>query len=301
MHDGSTRHYPPRRARRLRQDGAAPPGGRSPRRRARRWSVSPTRWPTPRSLKGLIPADARIVADVAAAAGDAARRRAHRDAAAHALLDCADRLSKPACTSTSRSRSRCRRPRPRRSWLSPPSTAFRSVPGTRTCSSARRSSRASRSAPSAASSTSRASFRSGRCGGRSRRSIRRRTSSRMPCIRWSIRCGPAPASTTPPLPSSAWTSGRRGDVYALLRLGDCTGVLLVTLSGRPIEQYQTIVGTNGVDARRLRDRIGDAPARARAPGPGSCSRPFAAPGRPSRRRRRTWPASSSAITARIPA
>jgi predicted dehydrogenase/nucleoside-diphosphate-sugar epimerase len=37
-----------------------------------------------------------------------------------------------------------------------------------------------------------------------------------------------------------------GDVYALLRLGDCTGVLLVTLSGRPIEQYQTIVGTNGV-------------------------------------------------------
>lgn len=36
-----------------------------------------------------------------------------------------------------------------------------------------------------------------------------------------------------------------GDVYALLRLADCTGVLLVTLSGRPIEQYQTIVGTNG--------------------------------------------------------
>jgi predicted dehydrogenase/nucleoside-diphosphate-sugar epimerase len=37
-----------------------------------------------------------------------------------------------------------------------------------------------------------------------------------------------------------------GDVYALLRLGECTGVLLVTLSGRPIEQYKTIVGTNGV-------------------------------------------------------
>ena len=37
-----------------------------------------------------------------------------------------------------------------------------------------------------------------------------------------------------------------GDVYALLRLGDCTGVLMVTLSGRPIEQYQTIVGSNGV-------------------------------------------------------
>ena len=37
-----------------------------------------------------------------------------------------------------------------------------------------------------------------------------------------------------------------GDVYALLRLGDSTGVLMVTLSGRPIEQYQTIVGSNGM-------------------------------------------------------
>jgi predicted dehydrogenase len=37
-----------------------------------------------------------------------------------------------------------------------------------------------------------------------------------------------------------------GDVYALLRLGECTGVLVVTLSGRPIEQYQEIVGTNGM-------------------------------------------------------
>jgi predicted dehydrogenase/nucleoside-diphosphate-sugar epimerase len=36
-----------------------------------------------------------------------------------------------------------------------------------------------------------------------------------------------------------------GDVYALLRLGECTGILEVTLSGRPIEQYQHIVGTNG--------------------------------------------------------
>jgi predicted dehydrogenase/nucleoside-diphosphate-sugar epimerase len=36
-----------------------------------------------------------------------------------------------------------------------------------------------------------------------------------------------------------------GDVYALLRLGESTGILEVTLSGRPIEQYQHIVGTNG--------------------------------------------------------
>lgn len=36
-----------------------------------------------------------------------------------------------------------------------------------------------------------------------------------------------------------------GDVYALLRLGDCTGILVVTLSGRPVEQFQHLVGTNG--------------------------------------------------------
>jgi predicted dehydrogenase/nucleoside-diphosphate-sugar epimerase len=36
-----------------------------------------------------------------------------------------------------------------------------------------------------------------------------------------------------------------GDMYALVRLGDCTGIVIVTLSGRPIEQYQHIIGTNG--------------------------------------------------------
>jgi nucleoside-diphosphate-sugar epimerase len=36
-----------------------------------------------------------------------------------------------------------------------------------------------------------------------------------------------------------------GDVYGLLSLGDMTGLLLVTLNGRPIEQYQQLVGTNG--------------------------------------------------------
>lgn len=36
-----------------------------------------------------------------------------------------------------------------------------------------------------------------------------------------------------------------GDVYALLRLGRVTGVVMVTLSGRPVEQYQNIIGTNG--------------------------------------------------------
>lgn len=36
-----------------------------------------------------------------------------------------------------------------------------------------------------------------------------------------------------------------GDIYALIRLGNATGVLIVTLNGRPVEHYQHIVGTNG--------------------------------------------------------
>jgi predicted dehydrogenase/nucleoside-diphosphate-sugar epimerase len=36
-----------------------------------------------------------------------------------------------------------------------------------------------------------------------------------------------------------------GDVYALLRIGECTGILEVSLNGRPVEQYQNLVGTNG--------------------------------------------------------
>lgn len=36
-----------------------------------------------------------------------------------------------------------------------------------------------------------------------------------------------------------------GDIYALLRLGQVTAIVVVTLSGRPVEQYQNIVGTNG--------------------------------------------------------
>jgi predicted dehydrogenase/nucleoside-diphosphate-sugar epimerase len=36
-----------------------------------------------------------------------------------------------------------------------------------------------------------------------------------------------------------------GDVYALLRLGTVTAIVMVTLNGRPVEQYQNIIGTNG--------------------------------------------------------
>jgi nucleoside-diphosphate-sugar epimerase len=39
--------------------------------------------------------------------------------------------------------------------------------------------------------------------------------------------------------------GVGGDVYALLQAGDTTGVLVVTLRGRPVDSYLRIVGTNG--------------------------------------------------------
>lgn len=37
-----------------------------------------------------------------------------------------------------------------------------------------------------------------------------------------------------------------GDVHAIFRKGDTTGVLVVTLRGRPIESYLRVVGTNGL-------------------------------------------------------
>ena len=36
-----------------------------------------------------------------------------------------------------------------------------------------------------------------------------------------------------------------GDLYALLRLGQVNAIVMVTLNGRPVEQYQNIIGTNG--------------------------------------------------------
>ena len=36
-----------------------------------------------------------------------------------------------------------------------------------------------------------------------------------------------------------------GEVHAIVRLGSCAGLLTVTLRGRPIEQYQHLVGTRG--------------------------------------------------------
>lgn len=36
-----------------------------------------------------------------------------------------------------------------------------------------------------------------------------------------------------------------GEAYALLRLGKVTAIVMVTLSGRPVEQYQNLIGSNG--------------------------------------------------------
>ena len=82
-----------------------------------------------------------------------------------------------------------------------------------------------------------------------------------------LRAGTAPATT--PIAITGLDVRASGDVYALVRLGEATGVLLVTLNGRPIEQYQHIVGTNGslradyiTGARDAAGRPGRRPRRA---------------------------------------
>jgi predicted dehydrogenase/nucleoside-diphosphate-sugar epimerase len=48
-----------------------------------------------------------------------------------------------------------------------------------------------------------------------------------------------------PLEVAGVTVGSEGTVHALLRRGQVTGVLVVTLSGRPVESYLRVVGTQG--------------------------------------------------------
>jgi predicted dehydrogenase/nucleoside-diphosphate-sugar epimerase len=64
-----------------------------------------------------------------------------------------------------------------------------------------------------------------------------------------------------------------GETYALLRLGKVTAIVMVTLNGRPVEQYQNLIGTNG----SLRaDYIGGFLGRLVGPGtgPGVLLTPF---------------------------
>jgi len=68
-----------------------------------------------------------------------------------------------------------------------------------------------------------------------------------------------------PIAVTGLSLGADGEAYALLRLGTVTAVVMVTLNGRPVEQYQVIVGTNG----SLRpDYIGGGMARLVGPGTG---------------------------------
>jgi len=53
------------------------------------------------------------------------------------------------------------------------------------------------------------------------------------------------ASPNDPLEVVGVTVGTEGTVHALLRRGKVTGVLVVTLSGRPVESYLRVVGTQG--------------------------------------------------------
>jgi predicted dehydrogenase/nucleoside-diphosphate-sugar epimerase len=58
--------------------------------------------------------------------------------------------------------------------------------------------------------------------------------------------------------------GRGGTIHALLRRGEVTGALVVTLAGRPVESYLRVVGTNGsLHADYVRGTV------QRAIGPGS--------------------------------
>jgi predicted dehydrogenase/nucleoside-diphosphate-sugar epimerase len=71
--------------------------------------------------------------------------------------------------------------------------------------------------------------------------------------------------SSPPIEVTGISVSAEGNAYALLRLGDATGIVVVTLTGRPVEQYQSIVGTNG----SLRpDYIGGGMAALLGPGTG---------------------------------
>lgn len=72
-----------------------------------------------------------------------------------------------------------------------------------------------------------------------------------------------------------------GDLLALLRVGDRTGVVEVSLTGRPVEQYQEIVGSQGT-------LTADYPTGSviEAPGPGTGLGVFATPWRRARQIRR---------------
>jgi predicted dehydrogenase/nucleoside-diphosphate-sugar epimerase len=76
-----------------------------------------------------------------------------------------------------------------------------------------------------------------------------------------------------PLELAGISVDAKGDAYALIRQGSVTAIVMVTINGRPVEQYQQIIGTNG----SLRaDYIGGTLIRLIGPGagPGVLLTPF---------------------------
>lgn len=71
--------------------------------------------------------------------------------------------------------------------------------------------------------------------------------------------------TRGPATLDALEVGAEGEIRALVRLDDCRGVLIVTLNGRPVEQYVHVVGTNG--SLRI-DLVSDAVVKLVGPGAG---------------------------------
>lgn len=68
-----------------------------------------------------------------------------------------------------------------------------------------------------------------------------------------------------PIEIAGLSINETGETYALLRLGNVTAIVMVTLNGRPIEQYQNLIGTNG----SLRaDYVGEFLGRLIGPGTG---------------------------------
>ena len=51
--------------------------------------------------------------------------------------------------------------------------------------------------------------------------------------------------TNAPIAVEGMSVDATGEAYVLLRLGAARAVVMVTLNGRPVEQYQSIIGTNG--------------------------------------------------------
>ena len=86
------------------------------------------------------------------------------------------------------------------------------------------------------------------------------------------------------------TADASGEVHAILRRGNTTAVLMVTLSGRPVEQYLQIVGTNG--SLRADSGAGATQLVGQGAGPGALLTPF-------RRAWQTWTGGVSGVAQRF--